>query len=314
MHLSAMRMRRNRGAGPVIERLGHSSDAAVRRSIPRRIEPVCKKELRATLTTWMPSRRSCCRVIAKWPLKWPRTANAPSMRSTPSSASTSSTTMYRFVFPSSPSGGGKSVGSFWRRRSRGSNASSTRSSPMFRTPICSMPPPSCGQRGASPPEPEFACLSIPSGTVRVCGWRSSAKRRRPRASFGTEQRRSWRGRDGKNDVTPGLRRHGSMELAEWLQQLRPGENGQRRSEGQEDPVGNLLLPADPFGRDERDADDRADEVGREESQQYVAHAEPAESEAENQGEADVAETEQPRAHGVQSEEEDEPAQGAQGRH
>ena len=143
--------RRNRGAGPVIERLGRFSDAVVRRSIPRRFEPVCKKALQATLAIWMPSRRSCYPVIARWRPKWPLTANAPSMRSTPSSASTSSMTMYHFAFPSSSSGGGKSAGPFWRRRSRESNGSSTRSSPMFRTPTYSMSPRSCGQRGASRP-------------------------------------------------------------------------------------------------------------------------------------------------------------------
>ena len=75
--------------------------------------------------------------------------------------------------------------------------------------------------------------------------------------------------DGDRSLTPGAARSVGGERA---QDLGTGENGDRTPEGKEDAVGNLLLPTHSFARDERHADSRSDQVGREKPEQHVAHA------------------------------------------
>ena len=85
-----------------------------------------------------------------------------------------------------------------------------------------------------------------------------------------------------------------MKAVERREQCGPGEYGERRSEGQEDAVGDLLVTLHSLHRDQRDADQRSREVGHEEAQQHVLPPEPAQRQSEQGSEADVTEAQIPR--------------------
>src|ERR1700722_19478965 len=111
----------------------------------------------------------------------------------------------------------------------------------------------CGPLDGSLATLPNGCRRSRSGTPKACAWSSSTSRDRSRESL------------------------------ERYEQLRSGIDSQRDAESEEHTVGNRLFPRHLLRRDQGDANDGADEVGGEESQQAVADPQPSEPESHPRG-------------------------------
>src|SRR5664280_960173 len=80
------------------------------------------------------------------------------------------------------------------------------------------------------------------------------------------------------------------ESLEWNEDLWAGKDGERCAQCKENPKGDWLFTSHLFHRNQRDANDRPDQVGREEAEHDIANPEQAKSKPKHWRESHIAES------------------------